>query len=384
MRPAVFLLAGMVAAAGGAWFGSVRSDGEDAFAAPAGVKPLAVVPAPPLTTDSAAARGPQPALRSTVSMDDAPALSPEQSQLSTEEIVARSLPGVVTVETGSSTGSGFFISADTVITNAHVVRGAAQVTLRSSSGVATSARVVSSDAGLDLAVVRVQEVSADQRVLPMAEPADVRIGAEVVAIGSPLGLRNTVTRGIVSGMRDAKGVALIQTDAAINPGNSGGPLIDRFGRVIGVNTLKLAGSSESIGFAVAIHHSRALLGGAVDAASGSERRRAFSLQRYDEAVAALAARVAPVDAEWRQAQPPCTEGPERSSAHAWIGFAGGSPPRLKPTSRCAALQPFFQEWARRTKTALSLYERTALAAGATAGELAAIRERRELHWVDSQ
>jgi hypothetical protein len=74
-------------------------------------------------------------------------------------------------------------------------------------------------------------------------------------------LQNTVTRGIVSAVRNANGVILIQTDAAINPGNSGGPLIDRAGRVIGITTLKVASNSEALGFAVAIDHARPLIEG---------------------------------------------------------------------------------------------------------------------------
>ena len=90
----------------------------------------------------------------------------------------------------------------------------------------------------------------------------VRAGQEVIAIGSALGvLQNTVTRGIVSAIRNAGGVMLIQTDAAINRGNSGGPLIDHTGRVIGITTLKVSANSESLGFAVAIDHAKSLIEG---------------------------------------------------------------------------------------------------------------------------
>src|SRR5687767_3476541 len=225
--------------------------------------------------------------------------------LSTEELVTRSLPAVVTVEVRGGSGSGFYVSRDTVLTNWHVVRSADKVTLRSSSGQTTVATVATSSADLDLAVLKVHIVNHDQTVLPLAELRDVRIGSEVVAIGSPLGLRNTVTRGIVSGMRSSQGVNLIQTDAAINPGNSGGPLIDRYGRVIGVNTLKLVGETEAIGFAVSVQHTRALLGPEFTAPSTMQRKRDLALKRYEESVLMLAKRSDSVEENWRKFKPEC-------------------------------------------------------------------------------
>ena len=87
----------------------------------------------------------------------------------------------------------------------------------------------------------------------------------MIAIGSALGLQNTVTRGIVSARRQAGSVVLLQTDAAINPGNSGGPLLDRSGVVLGVTTLKMGGQAEGLGFAVAADHVTALVDGRASA-----------------------------------------------------------------------------------------------------------------------
>src|SRR4029453_12487322 len=97
---------------------------------------------------------------------------------------------------------------------------------------------------MDLAVLKLDIADFDQVILPLADPNEVTIGADVVAIGSPLGFANTVTRGIVSGKRTRNNIDLVQTDAAINPGNSGGPLLDRWGRVLGVNTMKLGGAER--------------------------------------------------------------------------------------------------------------------------------------------
>jgi S1-C subfamily serine protease len=179
--------------------------------------------------------------------------------LTIEEIVTRTMPAVVTVETRRGHGSGFFVSPDTLLTNAHVVHDYSTVVLRPSGGSPVFARVVTSARDVDLAILRLDRPAARQVWLPLGSPADVQLGAEVIAIGSPLGLQNTVTRGIVSGMRTVKNVDVVQTDAAINPGNSGGPLIDRYGRVIGVTTLKLGGSAEAIGFAVSVRYARTLL-----------------------------------------------------------------------------------------------------------------------------
>ena len=105
----------------------------------------------------------------------------------------------------------------------------------------------------------------EQPVLSMGSVSHARVGQEVIAVGSALGvLSNTVTRGIVSAIRQVGNITLIQTDAAINPGNSGGPLVDRSGLVIGVNSLAVAAQAgQGLAFAVAIDHATDLLDGQV-------------------------------------------------------------------------------------------------------------------------
>ena len=182
-----------------------------------------------------------------------------RAPLTIEEIVTRTITAVVTVETRRGHGSGFFVAPDTLLTNAHVVHDYSTVVLRPSGGGPVFARVLTAARDVDLAVLRLDRAPERQVWLPLGSSSDVQLGAEVIAIGSPLGLQNTVTRGIVSGIRTVKDVNVLQTDAAINPGSSGGPLIDRYGRVIGVTTLKLGGSAEAIGFAVSIQYARVLL-----------------------------------------------------------------------------------------------------------------------------
>src|SRR3954469_6177081 len=151
---------------------------------------------------------------------------------SLEDVISVVMPAVVTVQTGSSKGSGFFVTPDTVLTNVHVIGTNATVTITRANGMTTTARVQSTEPAFDVAVLKVAGVLSNQTVIPLGTASNVRLGEEVIAIGTPLGfLQNTVSRGIVSGMREVRGATLVQTDAAINPGNSGGPLIDRRGRV---------------------------------------------------------------------------------------------------------------------------------------------------------
>ena len=153
-----------------------------------------------------------------------------------EDLVARAMPAVVRVETNAGTGSGFFVTADTLFPNVHVVTGNSSVTIRRSDGSTQSARVAAMAPDFDVALLRIASPAATQATIPLGSASGVRIGQEVVAIGSALGLlQNTVTRGIVSGIRQVGSATLVQTDAALNPGNSGGPLLDRAGNAIGVN-----------------------------------------------------------------------------------------------------------------------------------------------------
>ena len=185
----------------------------------------------------------------------------DQSKSSLAEVVERVQGGVVRVTAGSSSGSGFIVDeSGVVVTNEHVVRGARSVGIWLTSGRRYDGEVVARDAIADLAIVRID--SNDRfHSIAVGDPARVRVGDEVLALGFPLagkiGSSLTVTRGIISSTRTANGVALLQTDAAINPGNSGGPLIDHDGNVIGVNTFRIEETADrrpvnSISFAVSV------------------------------------------------------------------------------------------------------------------------------------
>jgi serine protease Do len=154
-------------------------------------------------------------------------------------------------------GSGFIISPDgLILTNAHVVREAKQVTVKLSDRREYAAQVLGSDPATDIAVLKV-----DAKNLPavqIGDPKQVQVGDPVLAIGSPYGFEQTATQGIVSAKgRSLPGdsvVPFIQTDAAVNPGNSGGPLFDGSGRVIGVNAqiYSQSGGFQGLAFSIPI------------------------------------------------------------------------------------------------------------------------------------
>jgi len=159
------------------------------------------------------------------------------------------------IERPRGVGSGFILSADGfIMTNAHVIEGADQVVVTLPDQREFTAQVVGSDRRTDVAVVKI-----DAMDLPVVRIGDVnrlRVGEWVMAIGSPFGLMNTVTAGIVSAKQRDTGdfLPFIQTDVAINPGNSGGPLINMRGEVVGINSqiYSRSGGFQGISFAIPI------------------------------------------------------------------------------------------------------------------------------------
>lgn len=166
--------------------------------------------------------------------------------------------GEVFEQEGGS-GSGIIISSDGyIITNSHVIEGASGIKVVLSSGDEFTADIVGYDSKTDLAVLKIKATN-----LPAAElgrSADLKVGELAVAIGNPLGLefQGSVTAGVISALNrtmevEGRQYTLIQTDAAINPGNSGGPLVNKYGQVIGINTVKISSSTaEGMGFAIPI------------------------------------------------------------------------------------------------------------------------------------
>ena len=178
------------------------------------------------------------------------------TSLSVADVVDEARPSVVRIIAGEGSGTGFVVNADGyILTNEHVVDGQTRVTVVLHDGAQISARVVSADAARDIALLKADNVPG---LTPLDFASAVREGEDVIALGFPIGLHEsmTVTRGIVSAVRTFSGVKHLQTDAAINPGNSGGPLLNDRGEVVGMNTFvrrEIEGGTfeaQGIGFAV--------------------------------------------------------------------------------------------------------------------------------------
>ena len=162
------------------------------------------------------------------------------------------------------TGSGFILNANgTILTNAHVVEGADQVTVTFKDGRELRGEVIGEDPLTDVAVIKVE--ASNLPTVAVGDSDVLRPGQWAIAIGNPLGLDNTVTAGIISATGRSSSqiqvpdqrVQFIQTDAAINPGNSGGPLLNENGEVVGVNTA-IIGNAQGLGFAIPINRARAI------------------------------------------------------------------------------------------------------------------------------
>lgn len=171
------------------------------------------------------------------------------------EFFRRFAPPAPREEERQSLGSGFIISSDGyILTNAHVVDSADRITVRLTDKREFKAKVIGADKRTDVALLKIEATGLPK--ISQGDPAQLKVGEWVVAIGSPFGFDNSVTAGIVS----AKGrmlpqenyVPFIQTDAAINPGNSGGPLFNMRGEVVGINSQIYTRSGGSMGLSFAI------------------------------------------------------------------------------------------------------------------------------------
>ena len=186
---------------------------------------------------------------------------PQEGGLSLQAIYRKAIDSVVSISCDIGTGTGVVLSADGyIITNCHVVEGASSIDVLFSDETSLPAQLVGLDAVSDLALLRVS--GKELTPAEFGDSSALQVGDSVVAIGDPLGtaLRGTMTDGIVSAInRDiltgGRVMTLIQTNAALNSGNSGGPLLNCYGQVIGINTMKIGDNMnivgvEGLGFAI--------------------------------------------------------------------------------------------------------------------------------------
>ncbi len=213
-----------------------------------------------------------------------PAGISEPSQVSDEqnsiEVYKAMAPGVAFINTtsvrqsawgdqeGRGSGSGSIIDADGhILTNNHVVENAQTMTVSFGGEKTYTARKIGGDPDTDLAVIKI-DPQPGMAIIPLGDSDRLIVGQKVLAIGNPFGLDRTLTTGVISGLqrpiraRNGRPIdAAIQTDASINPGNSGGPLLDKFGKMIGINSqiLSPAGGSVGVGFAVPVNTAKRVI-----------------------------------------------------------------------------------------------------------------------------
>lgn len=230
----------------------------------------------------------------------AEAIRPSVVSISTSKMLRRRLPPGLTPfapeffgdrsvpEEETGMGSGVIVRPDGyILTNYHVVEEADELKVELSDGRVVDGAIVGSDPQTDLAVIKIDLPGL--RAAPMGNSDDIRVGDWVLAIGSPFGLDQTVTAGIISGkhrqqriIADGNGLEdFLQTDAAINPGNSGGPLVNLRGELIGINTaiLSRSGASAGIGFAIPVGLAEPVLESIIE--TGEVRRGFLGAQVVD-------------------------------------------------------------------------------------------------------
>jgi serine protease Do len=187
-------------------------------------------------------------------------------------------------------GSGFIVSADgLILTNAHVVRDAKDVTVKLIDRREFQAKVLGWDAKTDVAVLKID--AKNLPVLPIGNVRDLKVGEWVLAIGSPFGFENTVTAGVVSAkgrsLPDDSFVPFIQTDAAVNPGNSGGPLLNSRGEVVGINSqiYSRTGGYQGVSFAIPIDVASKVKDQIVATGKATHARLGVAIQEVNQTLA---------------------------------------------------------------------------------------------------
>jgi hypothetical protein len=255
--------------------------------------------------------------------------------------------------------------------------------------------------GIDVALLQVFNPNPQQPTLRLGTAATARPGEEVIAIGYALGsLSNTVTRGIVSALRQSGNVTLIQTDAAINPGNSGGPLLDRTGAVIGINSMGINKQvGEGLGFAIAIDHAVALVNGrnvvtttttplaglnqAMGGPSDIDAARTKGATDYEQIVQSAARNGDDIDTTWQRNAKLCiagTSGPGGDRVWFALYAAGGVRMALSTAYDCSNWIDGLKTAADQIRGRMDEAAETARRAGVFPGTTRDIRRKYKMAW----
>jgi S1-C subfamily serine protease len=368
-------------------------------------------PGPPRDASPASPSAPAAATSASepIAVDDPASVEPPAATVvppaapppdSLEDVVSRILPAVASITAGQSRGTGFFIRPDQVLTNAHVIQGQTTATLQVGTAM-YSARVITVSPGSDLALLQVFNADPEQPVLSMGSVSHARVGQEVIAVGSALGvLSNTVTRGIVSAIRQVGNIALIQTDAAINPGNSGGPLVDRSGLVIGVNSLAVAAQAgQGLAFAVAIDHATDLLDGRVSSSAlqtplaalnkamggpnDSDQTRTKGEQSYARVMEWADRSSVQLDAYWEKYAGSCVSSASRAGDRPWFAVFESNGIRINPMSslNCESWLDTLESNATPIRVEVEKAGEAARQSGVYPGVLRDLRRRHRMNWT---
>jgi S1-C subfamily serine protease len=372
----VAALLGAGAIAGGIWYAGPKAPGR-----PVRTQASARVSAesrtitlPPTTKDvPMPTASPEPAPEAPVTRASSRDV-PEPSAPPLEDVIERAMRGVVMIETQKSRGSGFFVQADLIVTNTHVISGSTFVSVTTQTGAKLPGRVAQVSDEADVALVQVGPPGLLDAQLPLGTSATLRLGQGIVALGWAQSLeQRTVARGIITGLRRVLDRPFLQTDAAPNPGDSGGPVMNRHGEVVGITTMRA--EDGSAGYAVPIDDAKPLLarvtlpfmtipsagpgnapasgapgasgtpgglvvGGAGDAAV----QRETGGQQYATVLAGAAQRAADLDEAWTRYRASCRITDVRAgNSHEWFDLYDPRSPLHSTASNCARALNAFQD-----------------------------------------
>jgi S1-C subfamily serine protease len=339
------------------------------------------------------------------SQPDAHAVSsdrPEPSAAPLEDVIAHSMPGVVLITTPKTRGSGFFVRPDLVVTNAHVVAGFMTVSVTTQNGSHIVSRVAEFSDEYDLALIPVVRTGPLDAHLPIGSSSGLRLGEGVVALGWAQTLtQSTVTRGIVTGLRQDGVRQLVQTDAVPNPGDSGGPVLNRAGEVVGVTTFRVDGASGAAGFAIAIDDvkpfiakitgvvmtvplGRAMgLGVAQAQPSTTDLNRAQGTSQYAAALGAIAQRAGALDDAWNRYKGACgvTRVPGGYS-HEWFHLLDPRDPLHRAPEYCGSALANVEHGAAAIDAAMRAADEAARRSDVFPGTRSDLRRRYRLDYAD--